>query len=118
MEYKVLQDCPVCGHSLKITGLQCFNCHTQITGNFEPPTSKVLFLGKKDLDFVELFVKLRGNIKEVEKALGVSYPTVRGILDNVIKKMGFESKAEANYPHRKRPKNYKASKDAIRRNRR
>jgi len=41
------------------------------------------------MEFIELFVRLRGNIKEVEKALGVSYPTVRGMLDSVIKNLGY-----------------------------
>jgi hypothetical protein len=46
-------------------------------------------LTRKDLEFIELFVRLRGNIKEVEKVLGVSYPTVRGMLDSVIKNLGY-----------------------------
>jgi hypothetical protein len=49
----------------------------------------LLSLSRKDLEFIELFVRLRGNIKEMEKALGVSYPTVRGLLDGVIKNLGY-----------------------------
>lgn len=37
----------------------------------------------------------RGNIKEVEKKLGISYPTVRGKLDGIIEKLGFSRKDEA-----------------------
>ncbi|HUX22057.1 MAG TPA: DUF2089 domain-containing protein [Spirochaetia bacterium] len=92
MERKLLQDCPVCGSTLKVHVLQCPSCNTRIEGDFEPPQSKILYLSKKDLDFVEIFVRVRGNIKEMEKALGVSYPTVRGMLDGVIEKMGYPAR--------------------------
>ncbi len=92
MERKLLQDCPVCGSTLKVQVLQCPSCNTRIEGTFEPPQSKILYLSKKDLDFVETFVRVRGNIKEMEKALGVSYPTVRGMLDGIIEKMGYPSR--------------------------
>ena len=87
MDTKLLQDCPVCGSSLKVNVLQCPACSTKIEGSFEPPESRIFYLSRKDLEFVELFVRVRGNIKEMEKALGISYPTVRGMLDAVIEKM-------------------------------
>lgn len=92
MEKKLLQDCPVCGSTLKVNVLLCPSCNTRIEGNFEPPQSRIFYLAKKDLDFVETFVRVRGNIKEMEKALGVSYPTVRGMLDGIIEKMGFPAR--------------------------
>lgn len=94
MERKLLQECPVCGSPLYVRVLECPSCHTRIEGKFAPPHSSLFYLSKKDLDFVELFIRLRGNIKEAEKALGVSYPTVRGILDRVIEKMGYPVKHE------------------------
>ncbi len=94
MNRKLLQDCPVCGSALKVRVLHCSSCSTNIEGTFEPPQSKIFYLNKKDLEFVELFVKVRGSIKEMEKALGVSYPTVRGMLNGVIERMGYSSKPE------------------------
>ena len=94
MDRKLLKECPVCSGVLKVKVLQCFSCNTKIEGDFEPPRSKIFYLPHKDLEFIELFVSLRGNIKEVEKALGVSYPTVRSMLDSVIKKMGYTVKHE------------------------
>ncbi|MEJ2663760.1 MAG: DUF2089 domain-containing protein [Spirochaetia bacterium] len=94
MEKRTLRECPVCGNTLRIKVLQCPSCAVRIEGNFDPPHSRIFNLSHKDLDFVELFVKLRGNIKEVEKALKVSYPTVRGMLDSVIRKMGYTVKRE------------------------
>ena len=46
------------------------------------------------MDFVKVFIKCRGNIKDVEKELGISYPTVRGKLDSVIRGLGFEVSAK------------------------
>jgi len=89
MEKRLLQDCPVCGSALQVQVLQCPSCKTRIEGSFEPPPSRIFYLSKKDLEFIETFVRLRGNIKEMEKALGVSYPTVRGMLDGVIERMGY-----------------------------
>ena len=48
-----------------------------------------MYLSSKDLEFVELFLRVRGNIREVEKAMGISYPTVRNMLDAVNEKMGY-----------------------------
>jgi hypothetical protein len=86
---RILQECPMCNGTLQVRELYCPRCRIRIQGDFEPPHSRLLSLGRKDLEFIELFVRLRGNIKEVEKALGVSYPTVRGMLDGVIKSLGY-----------------------------
>ena len=85
----MLHECPQCGGNLKVRELHCPSCHIRIQGNFEPQKSRLLYLTRKELDFVELFIRVRGNIKEVEKALGVSYPTVRGLLESIIKNMGY-----------------------------
>lgn len=92
MEKKLLHECPVCGKNLRVRVLQCPGCQTRIEGNFEPTVSPIFYLSGKELEFVELFVKVRGNIKEVEKALGISYPTVRNILDSIISTMGYQVK--------------------------
>ena len=87
MSEKVLGQCPVCGADMKVTELECSKCRTRISGNFD--LGKFSRLSQEQLEFVEVFVKLRGNIKEVEEELGISYPTVRKKLDNVIESMGF-----------------------------
>ncbi len=100
MAKKILQECPLCGNTLRLKVLQCPSCAIRIEGNFDPPHSRIFHLSYKDLDFIELFVKLRGNIKEVEKALRVSYPTVRGMLDSVIRKMGYPVKGKVDKKRR------------------
>src|SRR4030043_876222 len=89
MEKRILQECPLCKTTLKVRVLQCPSCQTKIEGTFDPPLSKMFTLATRDVDFIELFVRVRGNIKEMEKALGLSYPTVRSMLDGVIERLGY-----------------------------
>lgn len=88
MKYKAPGNCPVCGEKLSITKLGCPKCHTSLEGDFEP--CEFCRLPAEDLEFAKVFIKCRGNIKDVEKELGISYPTVRGKLDSVIRNLGFE----------------------------
>jgi len=52
-------------------------------------------LSQENLDFIEIFVKNRGNIREMERELEISYPTVRSRLNDVIKELGYEVEAES-----------------------
>lgn len=79
--------CPVCSEEMIITRLKCTHCDTGIDGTFE--VNKFARLSREQLEFVETFLKCRGNIKEVERELGISYPTVRGRLDAVIEALGY-----------------------------
>ncbi len=88
MKYKAPGKCPVCGERLSITKLGCPKCSTAIEGDFQP--CEFCRLPEEDLEFVKVFIKCRGNIKDVEKDLGISYPTVRGKLDSVIRALGYE----------------------------
>lgn len=88
--YKVLVKCPVCGGKLKIKKLQCNGCHTVIENDFS--FSKFDLLTAEQIKFVETFLQCRGNIKDVEKALGISYPTVRGKLEEVNEVLGLSDK--------------------------
>lgn len=83
---KNLINCPICDNKLNITKYQCISCGTEISGNFE--LNKFATLNQEQLDFIEVFVLCRGSIKEIEKELGISYPTVRNKLDNVISALG------------------------------
>lgn len=87
--YKVISSCPVCGKRLKITRLKCSSCKTTIENEFE--FSKFDYLTKEQIKFIEVFIMCRGNIKDVEKELGISYPTVRAKLDEVIISLGYKN---------------------------
>ncbi len=91
MRKEVIGTCPVCSNKLIATRLTCQVCHTEISGEFE--LSRFSSLSKEDLYFVETFVKVYGNIKEMEKELNVSYPTVKKNLDYIVNKMGYTQKA-------------------------
>lgn len=87
MAYRVIRKCPVCGSKLKIIKLRCDSCSTVIENTFE--FSKYEYMEEEHLRFMEIFIKCRGNIKDVEKELGVSYPTVRAKLDEVVAALGY-----------------------------
>ncbi len=90
---KVLEQCPTCGGELTITGLHCRSCHTRIESEYS--TCRFCRLSQEDLDFIEIFVKNRGNIREMERELEISYPTVRSRLNDVIKELGYEVEVES-----------------------
>ncbi len=89
MKHEVIGTCPVCGNDLTVTKLSCGVCHTEISGDFA--LSKFSALSKEDLNFIETFIKVSGNIREMEKSLGISYPTVKKNLDGIIVKLGLET---------------------------
>ncbi|HLS52680.1 MAG TPA: DUF2089 domain-containing protein [Tissierellaceae bacterium] len=90
MNAKVIGKCPVCNHNLKVTRLSCNNCHTSIEGNFD--LCKFSRLSKEQRAFLEVFVKNRGNIRDIERELNISYPTVKSRLDNLIESLSYNPK--------------------------
>lgn len=87
MAYRLISKCPVCSGKLRAVKLKCSRCGTVIENEFE--LSKFESLGDEQIKFLETFVMCRGNIKDVEKELGISYPTVRAKLDDVISALGY-----------------------------
>lgn len=88
---RVLWRCPVCGGGLEAVRLRCGQCETVVEGRFD--LGRLARLDADQLRFVETFLKVRGNLKEMERELGVSYPTVRARLDAVLHAMGFAPEA-------------------------
>lgn len=80
-----LRQCPVCDDTMVVRELYCPSCDVTIRGEFDPgaagPFSQ---LSDEQLAFLHLFVTSRGNMSDVERSLGVSYPTVRAKLDDLI----------------------------------
>ncbi|MFP4661477.1 MAG: DUF2089 domain-containing protein [Halanaerobiales bacterium] len=85
--HKAIGRCPICNNEVKVTELSCKRCKTVIKGEFE--LCKFCKLNEEQRYFIEAFLKNRGNIKEMEKELGISYPTVRNKLEEVRKALGF-----------------------------
>ena len=84
----LLMTCPICEHRLTVTRLHCRNCDTTIEGHFE--TGRMGQLTAEQLSFVETFLRCEGKLNRVEGVLGLSYPTLRSRLSQVIQAMGFE----------------------------
>lgn len=85
--YKAPGRCSVCGGTLHVTKLSCDTCGSELTGNFTP--CRFCALDPAQLAFLEIFIKNRGNIKDIERERGISYPTVRNNLDNLLSALGY-----------------------------
>ncbi len=85
MVRKVLEHCPSCGGQLEIAEVHCTACETQVRARYRPCDFCALTVEQST--FLRMFVMSRGNLSEVEKRLGVSYPTVRAKLDEVIERL-------------------------------
>jgi hypothetical protein len=86
--------CPSCAGKMNVTELCCTDCKTTVKGNFDLPVFSSLSLEEEG--FLRVFLAARGNIKEVERQLNISYPTVRGRLESMLNKLGLGSlQAEA-----------------------
>ncbi len=89
-ERKLIGHCPVCSGKLYISELSCRDCDTKIRGEFEiPPFSK---LDESEQEFLILFLRSRGSLRELQRELALSYPTVRNRLDALLAKLGLLSK--------------------------
>ncbi len=93
MKKEVIGRCPVCNKELKITELHCHHCDTTIRSEFD--LCKFCKLPKDQLQFAEIFIKNRGNIKEIEKELGISYPTVKNKLEQLVESLGYNPKYDS-----------------------
>lgn len=80
--------CPVCSSELHVSRLQCSSCDTSIEGRFT--SGPFAHLTTDHLDFILTFVRNEGKINRMEQDLGLSYPTIRNRLHEVIRALGFE----------------------------
>lgn len=80
--------CPSCTAALVVSRLQCPACGTEVTGLFRP--GRLINLPEPHASLLELFLRVRGNVKEMERALGLSYPTVRARLEKAILATGLD----------------------------
>lgn len=83
------QKCPSCSSPLVVTQLTCSVCGTGVVGHFE--LSPFFRLSSQSLQFLEAYIRNRGNVKEMERETGESYWAIRRHLDEVIDEMGFST---------------------------
>lgn len=85
---KELTNCPFCSGDFVIKEVECQGCKSQIKGSFK--SNRFHLFNQEDLFFIETFLKNEGNIKLMEKDLGISYPTVKNRLKNIITTLGYQ----------------------------
>jgi hypothetical protein len=86
MVHDVIATCPVCSGELTIARLHCRSCGTALEGEFG--VGRFGRLDREQLSLLESFLRSRGNLKEMERELGISYPTVRGRVDALVRALG------------------------------
>ena len=94
--YPVIGRCPVCDQDLEVTRLYCRHCDTALEGHFS--LGRFYDLSPEQLHFVEIFVRCQGKLNRVQEELGLSYPTVRNRLHDVIRALGYEVDEEEEAP--------------------
>lgn len=80
-------ECPVCSEQLHVTRLECNSCGTALEGHFL--LNRLSRLAPEQMNFLEAFIRNRGVIKDIEVDLGISYPTVKARLDEVVRALGY-----------------------------
>lgn len=86
MGHDVIATCPVCSGELSVARLHCRSCGTALEGEFS--VGRFGRLDREQMSLLESFLRSRGNLKEMERELGISYPTVRGRVDALIRSLG------------------------------
>jgi hypothetical protein len=87
MPHDVISTCPVCAGELAVTRLHCRSCGTTLEGEFS--VGRFGRLTKEQLALLESFLRSRGNLRDMERELGISYPTVRSRVEALVRALGF-----------------------------
>jgi hypothetical protein len=93
MPHDVISTCPVCSSELAVTRLHCRSCGTTLEGDFS--VGRFGRLNREQLALLESFLRSRGNLREMERELGISYPTVRSRVEALVRALGFGARADA-----------------------
>jgi len=81
-------NCPVCNSRLAVTRLSCPSCETELSGAFA--ACEFCVLTDEDREVLRVFLSSRGNMKDLERHLGVSYPTARARFDALLGRLGID----------------------------
>lgn len=96
MPHDVISTCPVCAGELAVTRLHCRSCGTTLEGEFS--VGRFGRLTREQLVLLESFLRSRGNLRDMERELGISYPTVRSRVEALVRALGFGPRADADEP--------------------
>jgi hypothetical protein len=93
MPHDVISTCPVCANELAVTRLHCATCGTTLEGDFS--VGRFGRLTRDQMTLLESFLRSRGNLREMERELGISYPTVRSRVEALVRALGFGPRSDA-----------------------
>jgi hypothetical protein len=93
MPHDVISTCPVCSSELAVTRLHCRSCGTTLEGDFS--VGRFGRLNRDQTTLLESFLRSRGNLREMERELGISYPTVRSRVEALVRALGFGPRSDA-----------------------
>ena len=96
MPHDVISTCPVCAGELAVTRLRCRSCATTLEGDFS--VGRFGRLDRDGLALLESFLRARGNLREMERELGISYPTVRSRVEALVRSLGFGPRSDDDEP--------------------
>jgi hypothetical protein len=86
MPHDAIATCPICSGELAVTRLHCRECGTTLEGDFN--VGRFARLSREQFALLESFLRSKGNLKEMERELGISYPTVRARVDALLRALG------------------------------
>ena len=111
MAHDVISTCPVCSGELAVTRLRCSSCGTTLEGDFA--VGRFARLSREQMALLESFLRSRGNLRDIERELGISYPTVRARVEALVRALGFGPRDDdgAAADHEPRPES--ASREVI-----
>lgn len=92
MAHDVISTCPVCSGELAVTRLRCSSCGTTLEGEFS--VGRFARLSRDQMALLESFLRSRGNLRDIERELGISYPTVRTRVEALVRSLGFGPRAD------------------------
>lgn len=93
MSHDVISVCPVCSGELAVTRLHCRSCGTTLEGEFS--VGRFGRLTREQLLLLESFLRSRGNLRDMERELSISYPTVRSRVEALVRALGFGPRADS-----------------------
>ena len=93
MPHDVISTCPVCSGELAVTRLHCRSCGTTLEGEFS--VGRFGRLTREQLLLLESFLRSRGNLRDMERELGISYPTVRSRVEALVRALGFGPRSDS-----------------------
>lgn len=92
MAHDVISMCPVCSGELAVTRLRCTSCGTTLEGEFS--VGRFARLSRDQMALLESFLRSRGNLRDIEREMGISYPTVRARVEALVRALGFGPRSD------------------------